>query len=471
MQNSQSVRKVFAEIIPMNEERWFQKYKQLAKDCHHVLLESGRSARYHFIGLTPMATLRGKDDRFTVVTNDKTFHEQGDLLTLMRDWLNGKSIEMIPDGPPFQGGAIGYFSYDLVRQIEKIPVIATDDLQMDDLYFYIFEDTLAYDKEKNELWMMTIAENENEAHQKLKEQRKIWEEPVVVEEEQLHMTEQNDHLRVSLTEEQFIAAVEKVQNYIANGEVFQVNLSVRQARPLVTSPFHIYETVRKINPSPYMSYFRTPDFDIVCSSPELLIKKRGLKVSTRPIGGTRPRGKNEFEDEAFEKTLRENEKERAEHIMLVDIERNDLGRVCEYGSVKVDELMVIEKYSHVMHLVSNVCGILHTNNDVYDIIRATFPGGTITGAPKVRTMEIIEELEPTRRGIYTGSIGWIGFNGDMELNIVIRTMVAKDGIGYVQAGAGIVIDSDPKAEYKESLRKAQALFDAMKRSEEEVRKR
>jgi para-aminobenzoate synthetase component 1 len=219
-----------------------------------------------------------------------------------------------------------------------------------------------------------------------------------------------------------------------------------------------------------MSYFQTPDFQFVSASPELLVKKNDTDLSTRPIAGTRSRGKDDKEDQELASTLINNEKERAEHVMLVDLERNDLGRVSAYGSVEVDELMVIEKYSHVMHIVSNVKGRLADQYDLYDVIRATFPGGTITGAPKVRTMEIIEELEPVRRGIYTGSIGWIGFDENMELNIAIRTMVCKDGQAHVQAGAGIVIDSVPSNEYKESLKKARALWRALETSEEEMSK-
>jgi para-aminobenzoate synthetase component 1 len=233
----------------------------------------------------------------------------------------------------------------------------------------------------------------------------------------------------------------------------------------------IYTALRKINPSPYMGYLQFPEFQLVSGSPELLVKKKGEVVSTRPIAGTRSRGKTDAEDLLLAKELIENEKERAEHVMLVDLERNDLGRVCQYGTVEVNEFMAIEKYSHVMHIVSNVQGVLAMDKDVDDIIEATFPGGTITGAPKVRTMEIIEELEPVRRSVYTGSIGWIGFDGDMELNISIRTMIAKDGMAYVQAGAGVVIDSVPKREYKESLKKAAALWKAKELSEEEEKLR
>lgn len=217
-----------------------------------------------------------------------------------------------------------------------------------------------------------------------------------------------------------------------------------------------------------MSYMQTDEFHLVSCSPELLVKKSGVELSTRPIAGTRSRGKTNEEDSALAKELIENEKERAEHVMLVDLERNDLGRVSKYGTVCVDEFMVIEKYSHVMHIVSNVKGEIADNKDIVDVVDAVFPGGTITGAPKVRTMEIIEELEPVRRGVYTGSIGWIGYNGEMELNIAIRTMVVQDGQVHVQAGAGVVIDSNPKYEYKESLKKAMALWKAKEQSEKEL---
>jgi para-aminobenzoate synthetase component 1 len=222
----------------------------------------------------------------------------------------------------------------------------------------------------------------------------------------------------------------------------------------------MYEALRSFNPSPYMAFIQSPDFAVVSGSPELLVKKKGEELSTRPIAGTRPRGIDEAEDERLAKELIDNEKERAEHVMLVDLERNDLGRVSAYGSVEVNEFMVIEKYSHVMHIVSNVRGTLAPNTSNAEVVRAVFPGGTITGAPKIRTMEIIEELEPVRRGLYTGSIGWFGYNGDLEFNIVIRTAFIKDGMAHIQAGAGIVIDSIPENEYIESLNKAKAVWQA-----------
>jgi para-aminobenzoate synthetase component 1 len=272
-------------------------------------------------------------------------------------------------------------------------------------------------------------------------------------------------IKPSLTKEQFSAAVIAVQEYIRSGDVFQVNLSVRQERELRTEPADVYEWLRLLNPSPYMGLLKFPDFQLVCGSPELLVKLQDGVLQTRPIAGTRPRGADGDQDEQLAVELILNEKERAEHIMLVDLERNDLGRVSQFGTVKVTDLMTIEKYSHVMHIVSQVEGRLRAGLDAYDALAATFPGGTITGAPKVRTMEIIEELEPVRRGPYTGSLGWIDFRGNMEFNIMIRTLVAKNGKAFVQAGAGIVIDSVPEKEYVESLNKAKALWAAVRLSE------
>ena len=464
-------RQVIAQTLKIDELLWFQKYKEFsAGQSHHVLLESGRGGRYSFIGVSPIAILQGKDNRLTVISDQDTFSEEGDLLELMRKWMATFQIQTIENGPPFQGGAIGYLSYDIVRQFEKLDELARDDLQTDDLYFLVFQDVFAYDHQENLLWILTHDENESLSRRRLATYKKQWQTPIELTKKQSGNIKIDDNLETSFTNEEFQIAVRKVQDYIANGDVFQVNLSVRQSQRLQTDPLHIYEKLREINPSPYMSYFHTPDIQLVSASPELLVKKKGDEVSTRPIAGTRSRGKDDAEDDYLAKTLIENEKERAEHIMLVDLERNDLGRVCQYGSVEVNELMVIEKYSHVMHIVSNVRGILDSKYDTYDIIRATFPGGTITGAPKVRTMEIIEELEPVRRGVYTGSIGWIGFDGDMELNITIRTLLAKGAMAYVQAGAGIVIDSDPEAEFKESLKKGMALWRAKEMSEEELSK-
>ncbi|WP_227939091.1 aminodeoxychorismate synthase, component I [Alkalihalobacillus deserti] len=470
----QSNRTSVVRSFPLEENDWFSRYVKLAADhVQHVLLESGRDGRYSIMGLEPFAIVKGKADRLTVEMDGETEIKNGPLLDSLKEILAPYYLPTIKELPPFQGGAIGYFSYDIVREIEKLPNEASDDLELPELYFMLFNDVFVYDHLEKEMWV--ISHGQQDAYEVLEKRVahyvEEWKKVVHSSPIQRKPSRKPAEKTASLSEEAFCDAVEKIKSYIAAGDVFQVNLSVRQSQELTADPLHVYEILRELNPSPYMSYFHTPDFQFVSASPELLVKKNGEELSTRPIAGTRSRGKNEKEDQQLADSLIHNEKERAEHVMLVDLERNDLGRVSIYGSVEVDELMVIEKYSHVMHIVSNVKGTLAKGNDLYDVIRATFPGGTITGAPKVRTMEIIEELEPVRRGIYTGSIGWIGFDDNMELNIAIRTMVCKDGQAHVQAGAGIVIDSIPSNEYKESLKKARALWHALEQSEVEMRKR
>jgi para-aminobenzoate synthetase component 1 len=462
----------FFTTIKIGKEKWFPHFRRISKDySHHALLESGRGGRYSMMGLDPVAILTGKNNLLEISGVESPTTLTGNPLKLMRDWIRQTDTEVNPDLPGFQGGAIGYISYDYARYIENLPELASDDLEIPDMYFMVFDDLFMYDHEEEQLYIITCMEkgHSGEAKNKLSELKQLWETaPVNAELNEEYYYNQNDstELQVSLTEEAFKKAVEKIQAYISQGDIFQVNLSVRQAQALHAHPADVYATLREVNPSPYMAYIHTPEFQVVSGSPELLIKKAGKVLSTRPIAGTRSRGRDEDEDEKLARELIENEKERAEHVMLVDLERNDLGRVCEYGTVEVDEFMVIERYSHVMHIVSNVKGVLSPHYDTYDVIDAVFPGGTITGAPKVRTMEIIEELEPVRRGLYTGSIGWIGYNGDMELNIAIRTMTVHDGIAYIQAGAGVVIDSNPSFEYKESLKKAKALWQAKEIAEE-----
>jgi para-aminobenzoate synthetase component I len=455
----------------LSVEDWFAKYKTLSRtEPHHVLLESGRTGKYSIIGLSPFAEVAGKENVLRIKTVDGTQLKKGPVFKEFKKWFSTFQIDPLKDLPDFTGGAIGFISYDLAREFEKLPNISKDDLGLPELYFLLFKEIFVYDHEKNKLWLIVLSEESEKKYSedKLRAYEEMWKAPQSPEElktDDSFYASDEEFLHVSMTEDQFVDAVKKIQAYISDGDVFQVNLSVRQSKALKASPFHVYEELRRINPSPYMGYLQTPEFQLVSASPELLVKKKGDVVSTRPIAGTRPRGRTEEEDLQLANTLIENEKERAEHVMLVDLERNDLGKVCTYGSVEVDEFMVIERYSHVMHIVSNVVGTLKPECDAFDCIQAAFPGGTITGAPKVRTMEIIEELEPVRRGVYTGSIGWIGFNGDTEMNIAIRTMVCQNNTAHVQAGAGIVIDSVPKSEYKESLKKAEALWRAKEQSE------
>ena len=462
--------KLYSKTISLSHEQFIKQFLSLAeKESYYVLLESGRGGRYSIGAISPVVRMVGRENRLEVIDEEGITIIPGNPLHAMKQVMNRYKVESSLELPDFQGGALGFISYDYIRYIERIPNQTTDDMTIPDVYFLLFEEWFTYDHQEHTLWISGLyTENQfAEICDKVETYAHIWTKENAVAQVKGELSK-SERLKVSIEDNEFQQSVRKIQEYISQGDVFQVNLSVRQAKPLHVSPVEVYKQLRVLNPSPYMGYFHTPEFQLVSGSPELLVKKKGNEVSTRPIAGTRSRGKDEAEDLALAKELIESEKERAEHVMLVDLERNDLGRVSAYGSVKVDEFMVIEKYSHVMHIVSNVKGKLAEDKDEYDLIDSMFPGGTITGAPKIRTMEIIEELEPVRRGPYTGSLGWIGFNHDLELNIMIRTMLVKDNQAYVQAGAGIVIDSIPANEYKESMKKARALWSAKELAEEKT---
>ena len=450
----------------MAKEAFFYSYKkQTEGQLHRAFLESGRGGHLCIAASNPLAVVRSIDDGITI--NWRNGEEEillGEPLSLVEELLARYETEKRSDLPDFQGGAIGFVSYDYARRIEVLPNKAQDDLDVPDVFFYLFDVWAVLEIESETVTLMKLASSDAD----LEGMARIWQESAerglrtrrFSNEAAFEIMQDEAELVVSFAGGDFENATLRIQDYIAQGDVFQVNLSVRQSRALSVEPIFMYEALRAFNPSPYMAYIETSTFAVVSGSPELLVKRKGIELSTRPIAGTRPRGKSEAEDELLARELIENNKERAEHVMLVDLERNDLGRVSAYGTVEVNEFMVIERYSHVMHIVSNVRGEIANGKSNADIIRAMFPGGTITGAPKIRTMQIIEELEPVRRGIYTGSIGWIGFNNDMELNIVIRTAFIQDGIAHIQAGAGIVIDSIPQNEYIESLNKAKAMWQA-----------
>ncbi|PFP29725.1 aminodeoxychorismate synthase, component I [Bacillus sp. AFS073361] len=458
---------LYCKKIPFTYSRFFSQYRVLAeKNTHHVLLESGRGGRYSIAALQPETIIKGKNHMLEIQNENGTEKQEGNPLHLLMEYMSRYHVDKIEGLPSFLGGAIGYISYDYARYIEVLPELASDDLGLPEIYFFIVKEWFVFDHKEEILWLMFLAENDQGMEEKISLWENQWIQDIPSIQTKKPRESNNNNLEVSMTEDQFKQAVTKIQQYIGQGDVFQVNLAVRQSKQIEVEALEVYEQLRSLNPSPYMAYLHTPDFQLVSGSPELLVKKDGQVVSTRPIAGTRSRGKDHEEDIQLANELIENEKERAEHVMLVDLERNDLGRVCKYGTVEVNEFMVIEKYSHVMHIVSNVRGELADNKSSFDIIDSVFPGGTITGAPKVRTMEIIEELEPVQRGVYTGSLGWIDFSGDLELNIIIRTMLVKDGMAHVQAGAGIVIDSNPKHEYKESMKKAAALWKAKEMAEE-----
>lgn len=461
---------VYSKKIPYSYSRFFNQFRLLAENStHHVLLESGRGGRYSIAAFQPETIIKGKNNQLEIQSGKGSETLVGNPLHLLKDYMSQYHVDKIEGLPSFLGGAIGYISYDYARYIEELPELAKDDLGMPEVYFFIVKEWFVFDHENDVLWMLFLAENDQEIDHKISDWEKRWQLEHTLKTRPKVKEIDPSHLEVSMTEAEFKQAVQEVQQYISMGDVFQVNLAVRQSKPIEIEALEVYEQLRSLNPSPYMSFLHTPDFQLVSGSPELLVKKNGTEISTRPIAGTRSRGKSNEEDIKLSNELIENEKERAEHVMLVDLERNDLGRVCKYGTVEVNEFMVIEKYSHVMHIVSNVKGELAENKTSFEVIDAVFPGGTITGAPKVRTMEIIEELEPVQRGVYTGSLGWIDFSGDMELNIIIRTMLVKEGMAHVQAGAGIVIDSNPNHEYKESLKKAAALWKAKEMAEEKQR--
>ncbi|MBB6669598.1 anthranilate synthase component I family protein [Cohnella nanjingensis] len=488
--------------------RWQRAWE--AASAHAFVLESGKDGRYTFLGLKPTAVIRGTSGEATeaaagaeagnaVSAGDACGRRHEDApLAVMREVMARCRAPSVPGAPKFLGGCVGYWSYDVARSLERLPELAANDLGLPDYAFLLVDELWIVDHEARALYLAVHADVPKEAEDetlrramsdaagRADEMKRIWDRvaagradaaaSAAVEAMKAAMAEDGleldvkafadaGHLRTSMSKEIFKQAVRRIQAYIGQGDVFQVNLSMRQSMPVAARPEDLYELLRLINPSPYMGFLKFPDFQLVSASPELLVKREGDRIGARPIAGTRRRGRTPDEDAAMERELLASEKERAEHVMLVDLARNDLGRVAAYGSVRVPELLTVERYSHVMHLVSQVEGRIAPGWDAFDVLAGSFPGGTITGAPKIRTMEIIEELEPVRRGVYTGSLGWIDYAGNMEFNIIIRTMVAKDGIVHIQAGAGIVIDSDPEREFYECLNKAKALWKAVQYGE------
>ncbi|WP_341346351.1 anthranilate synthase component I family protein [Paenibacillus sp. FSL H3-0469] len=488
---------------------WKQAWEQASP--YSVVLESGKGGRYTYLGLSPVSIIEGRGAVAQSYTPGAKASGQiesavtkGQPLQVLQEWMREYTSPRLPvDGlPPFTGGCIGFLGYDVARSLEKLPSLARNNPEFPDYLFMRLEEVWIYDEQEQQLYCAVHVPVPDTVSGNLDGLRSLYEAAVHRAERMLEqwsllyalaepeeaaaarfagltrrveseaeITGEWPGMSSDFSAGLFQQAVLKVQEYIRAGDVFQVNLSLRQQAQLKSTPEDVYEWLRRLNPSPYMGLLRTPGFALSSASPELLVKLHGDKVSARPIAGTRRRGHTPAEDAAMEAELRGSEKEIAEHIMLVDLERSDIGRVAAYGTVSVPELLTVERYSHVMHLVSQVEGIVAPGRDAYDVIAALFPGGTITGAPKVRTMEIIEELEPVRRGPYTGSMGWIDYNGNMELNIIIRTLAVKDGIGYIQTGAGIVIDSDPYREYRECHNKAKAVVKAILCSEREQEER
>ena len=438
-------------------------FLKLEKDRPYAFLlesvEGGETlARYSFLGCDPFLVCRYRKDQ-----------PAAEFMQNLRTTLGRFKSVTIPNLPPFTGGAVGYFGYDMVRTIEDIPDTVRDDLGVDDAVLMFYKTVLAFDHLRHQIHIISnllvdeskepldvqYAQATEEIHRIESILRTSIEPPVPA------TSTEELVVRSNFEKNDYLNAVTKAKEYIAAGDIFQVVLAQRFEVDLKTSPFEVYRALRIVNPSPYMYFLKMPDTSIVGSSPEMLVRIQGNDVSYRPIAGTRPRGANDVEDERLAQELKADEKERAEHIMLVDLGRNDLGRVCKYGTVHVEELMFIERYSHVMHLVSSLRGQLPGNIDRLDTMMACFPAGTVSGAPKVRAMQIIDELEPTRRGVYSGAIMYLDFSNNLDSCIAIRTLVVKGNKGYIQAGGGIVADSIPEGEYTETVNKSRALLRAI----------
>ena len=437
-------------------------------------VEQGENwGRYSFIGVDPRIVFRSKGTTLEIIEDGQTSTTDGDPLQAIRNILKQFTPVKTEGLPRFYGGLVGYFSYDMVRFFERLPSTANRDVDVYDSCFVAPDTILVFDNISHTIKVIAnafIPESDpgqayDKAVSRIDDMVKRLKTPLPSQPSTDAISDRDsdktEGFSSNFSRDEFMAATRKIKAYIRDGDVIQTVLSQRFETVLDVDPFDIYRALRIINPSPYMFYIRLDGTILVGSSPEILVRVEDRKVMVRPIAGTRPRGKTEQHDQDLEKELLKDPKERAEHVMLVDLGRNDVGRVARTGSVNVDELMAVERYSHVMHIVSNVSGILQDDEDAFSALKACFPAGTLSGAPKVRAMEIIEELEPNRRGIYGGSVGYFSFSGNMDMCIAIRTLVIKDGRVYAQAGAGIVADSVPETEFEETVNKVRALFKAV----------
>lgn len=451
-------------------------FRKIETGEYAFLLESVEGGekwgRYSFLGTEPSIIFRSKGNDIEIIEDGKLTKRKGNPFDCMRELLSRYKPVTTDELPRFHGGAVGYFGYDIVRFVEDLPDENEDELKLWDSLFIITDSVLVFDNVNHKIKIIYNAyvshpERAEEAYSYAIE--KI--ENIIMKLRTAvspYRKEDGNSKKINKTElesnfkpRDFREAVKKTKEYIKAGDIIQAVISQRWKTGLDVDPFDLYRALRVLNPSPYMFYLKTDTETLVGSSPEVMVRVEDDEVVSRPIAGTRPRGRTEAEDRELENELLADPKERAEHIMLVDLARNDLGRISVTGTVKVDELMTIERYSHVIHIVSNVISRLHPDKDAFDVIKATFPAGTLSGAPKVRAMEIIEELEPSRRGAYGGAVGYFSFSGNMDTCITIRTFVIKDDVIFIQAGAGIVADSDPEREYQETVNKAKALVKAI----------
>jgi anthranilate synthase component 1 len=441
-------------------------FLKINRGGNSFLLESveggERLARYSFIGTEPYRVLAtdGRDD--------------ADPLPRITEELNRYKTVPVSGLPRFCGGAVGYLSYEAVTRFEALPSPDSDPLGLPESLFMFVDTMLAFDHATHKIKVLSHVYLDGDiemAYQEAKDRINGLIDKLNQPMEPSQSAVKSSHYvnkdmpSSNFSQETFEESVLKIKKYITEGEAIQVVLSQRLSQPTGVAPFDIYRALRTINPSPYMFFLDLKDFYIIGASPEILVRVEDGMVMTRPLAGTRPRGKTPAEDTALEQELKADEKERAEHIMLVDLGRNDIGRVSQPGSVKVSDLMEVERYSHVMHLVTHVQGKMRPDMNAFDALRACFPAGTVSGAPKIRAMEIIAELEPEKRGVYAGAVGYLSFSGNMDMAIAIRTMVVKEGVTYTQAGCGVVYDSIPEREHEESMNKARALLKAIDQAE------
>ena len=459
---------------------------QLYKHLYHnqkdsFLLESGTgpesTTRYSMMGASNKNVISIKDGKAWKTVNNSTELLSNDPITAFNEINFQAPQQSFNYISHFWGGWVGFLGYEIFRLIENIPSKYSDDIALPDMYFIQVDKLLVYDHVNKSLKYIVSSQTTNSLNKNYSEICKEVEnfceklKKMITDIQSLTVSNESyyerptdtqaTNLRPNISKNQYVNLVNKAKSYIAEGDIYQANIAQKFEMDFFKDPFTLYSQLRKINPSPFSGFLSLQDFTLISSSPERLVKLNNNILETRPIAGTRPRGKNFEDDEALSNELLLNEKEKAEHLMLVDLERNDMGRICEFGSVEVTDFMFLEKYSHVSHIVSNIKGILKPDISVLDIIKAVFPGGTITGCPKIRCMEIIDELESEKRGPYTGSFGYIGFDGQLDLNIIIRTIVLKNEKAFFHVGAGIVADSIPEKEYEETLDKAGAMINAL----------
>ena len=455
-------------VIKDFDKNPLQVYKIL-NNKNSFLFESGSNkgkwSRYSIIGTQSKEIIKVQDNIITYINDDHTKEiESKDPLGWIEKFYAENKVSNLPKDVPFSGGLVGYFGYETISLIEeKLKNKKKDSLGVPDIFLFVCNEIIIFDNLKKCIHIIvnTKTNEENSYENSISRIDEI--EKLICKKNKIPPSEKNlgkDEFTSSFKKENFMSAVNKTKEYISDGDVMQVVLSQRLTKKFEGNPIDMYEALRDMNPSPYMYFLDMDGFQIIGSSPEILVKLEDKKVTVRPIAGTRPRGQDELEDLTNEKDLLKDPKEIAEHLMLIDLGRNDIGRISKVGTVKLTEKMIIERYSHVMHIVSNVTGEIEDDTKPLDILRATFPAGTVSGAPKIRAMEIINELEPLKRGIYSGAIGYLSWTGDLDTALSIRTAVIKDNLIHVQAGAGIVYDSVPETEWEETMNKAMALLKA-----------